>query len=295
MRRAHDGRRRHRRRDREPDARDGRPASTACRCAGSTRPVSPRRAARSSPTCGSRAASSRLPARRRRGSVDVYLGFDLLGAAPTRTSRRRTRTGPSRWCPRARCRPAGWSSTPGSASRSWPRSSTGSTRSRAASTTSTSTPSCSPSALFGDHMTANTLALGAAYQRGLLPLSAGALEQAIRLNGAAVEKNLAAFAWGRAVVADPDAVERATAEPEPPVAGALRGGARARDARRGRRRAASCAGSWRSACPSSWPTGSAALRPPLRGSSCDASRWPSRSARPATASSPRPWPATSSS
>ncbi len=71
--------------------------------------------------------------------------------------------------------------------------------------------------LFGDHMMANTLALGAAYQRGLLPVSAGALEQAIRLNGAAVEKNLAAFAWGRAVVADPDAVERATAEPEPPA------------------------------------------------------------------------------
>ena len=71
--------------------------------------------------------------------------------------------------------------------------------------------------LFGDHMMANTLALGAAYQRGLLPVSAGALEQAIDLNGAAVEKNLAAFAWGRAVVADPDAVERATAEPEPPA------------------------------------------------------------------------------
>jgi indolepyruvate ferredoxin oxidoreductase len=71
--------------------------------------------------------------------------------------------------------------------------------------------------LFGDHMMANTLLLGAAYQRGLLPVSAGALEQAITLNGAAVEKNLAAFAWGRAVVAAPDAIERATAEPEPPA------------------------------------------------------------------------------
>ena len=69
--------------------------------------------------------------------------------------------------------------------------------------------------LFGDHMMANTLALGAAFQRGVLPVSLGALEQAIRLNGAAVEKNLAAFAWGRAVVARPDAVEAATRAPEP--------------------------------------------------------------------------------
>ncbi|MEA2419750.1 MAG: indolepyruvate ferredoxin oxidoreductase, partial [Thermoleophilaceae bacterium] len=70
--------------------------------------------------------------------------------------------------------------------------------------------------LFDDHMMSNTLALGAAYQRGPLPVSSEALEQAIRLNGAAVEKNLAAFAWGRAVVAAPDAVEQATRPPELP-------------------------------------------------------------------------------
>jgi indolepyruvate ferredoxin oxidoreductase len=68
--------------------------------------------------------------------------------------------------------------------------------------------------LFGDHMMANTLALGAAYQRGLVPVSGEALDRAIRLNGAAVEKNLAAFAWGRAVVAAPDAVEAASRPPE---------------------------------------------------------------------------------
>jgi indolepyruvate ferredoxin oxidoreductase len=70
--------------------------------------------------------------------------------------------------------------------------------------------------LFGDHMMSNTLALGAAYQRGMLPVSGEALDQAIRLNGAAVEKNLAAFAWGRAVVAAPDEVERATQPPAAP-------------------------------------------------------------------------------
>jgi indolepyruvate ferredoxin oxidoreductase len=68
--------------------------------------------------------------------------------------------------------------------------------------------------LFGDHMMTNTLALGAAFQRGLLPVSAEALERAIELNGAAVEKNLAALRWGRAVVAAPDAVEAATRAPE---------------------------------------------------------------------------------
>jgi indolepyruvate ferredoxin oxidoreductase len=70
-------------------------------------------------------------------------------------------------------------------------------------------------ALFGDHMPTNTLLIGAAYQAGCLPLSADALEQAIRLNGAAVEKNLAAFAWGRAVVAAPEAIRAVL---EPPVA-----------------------------------------------------------------------------
>jgi indolepyruvate ferredoxin oxidoreductase len=77
--------------------------------------------------------------------------------------------------------------------------------------------------LLGDHMPSNMLALGAAWQRGALPLSLSSLEEAIRLNGAAVEKNLAAFAWGRACVADPQAVADAVRPPEPAHAEGLEG------------------------------------------------------------------------
>jgi indolepyruvate ferredoxin oxidoreductase len=78
-------------------------------------------------------------------------------------------------------------------------------------------------ALFGDHLPTNTLLVGAAYQAGCLPLSADALEQAIRLNGAAVEQNLAAFAWGRAVVAAPDAVREVLEGEAPPAPAPLSG------------------------------------------------------------------------
>ena len=75
-------------------------------------------------------------------------------------------------------------------------------------------------ALFGDHMPANALLLGAAWQKGLVPVSLAAIERAFELNGAAVEQTLAAFHWGRAVVAAPDAVAAATrpvAMPEAPL------------------------------------------------------------------------------
>jgi indolepyruvate ferredoxin oxidoreductase len=62
-------------------------------------------------------------------------------------------------------------------------------------------------ALFADHLPANLIVLGAAWQRGAIPLSRDALHEAIRQNGAAVESNIAAFEWGRASVAAPEALE----------------------------------------------------------------------------------------
>src|SRR6185437_29192 len=51
--------------------------------------------------------------------------------------------------------------------------------------------------VFGDEQYANMILVGAAYQAGALPLSAEAIEHAVRLNGVAVDNNLNAFRAGR--------------------------------------------------------------------------------------------------
>src|SRR5205823_14026798 len=56
---------------------------------------------------------------------------------------------------------------------------------------------------FDDHMAANMIMLGAAYQAGALPVSADAIERAIQLNGVSVTMNTEAFRAGRAFVAVP--------------------------------------------------------------------------------------------
>jgi len=57
--------------------------------------------------------------------------------------------------------------------------------------------------LFGDGVTANLIALGAAYQAGAVPLQASSILRAIELNGVAVERNKTAFLAGRLAVHDP--------------------------------------------------------------------------------------------
>ncbi len=68
-------------------------------------------------------------------------------------------------------------------------------------------------AFLGDSIVSNILAMGYAWQRGLVPVSLEALLKAIELNGVAVESNKLAFSLGRLAAADPKACEQLLAQP----------------------------------------------------------------------------------
>src|SRR5205823_3083937 len=57
--------------------------------------------------------------------------------------------------------------------------------------------------LLGDSIATNIMMLGYAYQKGLLPLSAKAIERAIEVNGVSIKMNTQAFQLGRLAAADP--------------------------------------------------------------------------------------------
>ncbi|EBA18630.1 indolepyruvate ferredoxin oxidoreductase [Roseobacter sp. SK209-2-6] len=61
--------------------------------------------------------------------------------------------------------------------------------------------------ILGDTIGANSFLLGAAWQKGQIPVSKPALYRAIELNGVSIEFNKAAFEWGRAWAYDPARIE----------------------------------------------------------------------------------------
>ena len=66
-------------------------------------------------------------------------------------------------------------------------------------------------ALLGDTIATNLFLLGFAWQKGMVPVSFEALQQAIELNGVAVEMNRKAFLWGRRAAVDLPAVAASAA------------------------------------------------------------------------------------
>ncbi|MEZ4216457.1 MAG: indolepyruvate ferredoxin oxidoreductase family protein [Myxococcota bacterium] len=81
-------------------------------------------------------------------------------------------------------------------------------------------------ALLGDAIATNLFLVGYAFQLGRIPVSLGALERAIELNGQAVAMNKRALAWGRLAAHD---IEKVRAIAKPLLRGAAEGGEAARE------------------------------------------------------------------
>jgi len=71
--------------------------------------------------------------------------------------------------------------------------------------------------LIGDSIAGNLFLLGFACQRGLIPVSVDAINQAVELNGVAIELNQSAFLWGRRAAVNLDAVTSLIGDSHLPV------------------------------------------------------------------------------
>jgi indolepyruvate ferredoxin oxidoreductase len=69
-------------------------------------------------------------------------------------------------------------------------------------------------ALLGDSIATNLFMVGYAFQKGLIPIGAAAIREAVELNGAAVDANLRAFEWGRRAADDLASVKRIATPPD---------------------------------------------------------------------------------
>ncbi|ADZ70022.1 indolepyruvate ferredoxin oxidoreductase family protein [Polymorphum gilvum] len=72
-------------------------------------------------------------------------------------------------------------------------------------------------ALLGDAIYANMMLVGMAWQAGVLPVSAEAIETALHLNGASVAANVKAFRAGRVLLAEPDRILSALPSTDEPA------------------------------------------------------------------------------
>jgi indolepyruvate ferredoxin oxidoreductase len=144
-----------------------------------------------------------------RGGADLLLGFDLLGAAGDDAL---AVTSPARTVAVLNMAEVPTAAMLRSRDSSYPL--TSGLRARIARTTRADEMVCVDAQaiaeqLTGDHLAANLVLIGAAFQVGRLPFGVEELHEAIRLNGVDVDASLAAIAWGRAAVASPEVVAAA--------------------------------------------------------------------------------------
>lgn len=71
--------------------------------------------------------------------------------------------------------------------------------------------------LFGNAQALNTLLLGLAWQRGLVPVGGDALLRAMEMNGTAVAMNRRAFAWGRVLATRPELADEVLSDAVRPL------------------------------------------------------------------------------